>query len=461
MKNYHLIGIAGIGMGALAHLLIAKGCKVSGSDLRQNTMTDELRSKGAEIFQGHDEGNLRGVDIVVHSTAIGNDNPEMSAARKKGIKIFGRAELLAELMEGSEGITVAGAHGKTTTTSMVAHMLIEAGSQPTVAVGGVIHNIGSNALLGEGKYFIAEVDESDGSFTKFSPKYSVITNIDHEHVDFYKSYSDVEDGFREFIGKTIEGGIVIGCGDDRRLKDLMVKSGKRSLFYGISGENDIVAENIEFEGFGSTFDCRCGKESLGSFTLSVPGRHNILDALACIALGKQLSVDIKIIRKSLETFEGVKRRFQVAGEAKGILIVDDYAHHPTEIRETIAAALSIKEKHDSIKRLVTVFQPHRYSRLKAFEEDFIKSLIPSDHIVVTDVYAASEEPIEGVNSENFCQHIKKETSAQVNNVPRDELNSFLLGFVVPGDLVLLLGAGDIIKVGKVMADELNKKEVFN
>ncbi|MCK4881807.1 MAG: UDP-N-acetylmuramate--L-alanine ligase [Candidatus Omnitrophica bacterium] len=458
-KHYHFIGIGGIGMGALAALSLDKGYRVSGSDLRSNQVTERLKARGAEIFSGHAGKNIGEADCVIFSSAIRADNPELTEARRKQTPIVQRAKFLVELMEGHIGITVAGAHGKTTTTSMVAHLLETAGLQPTTAIGGIVNGTHSYAELGEGKYFVTEVDESDGSFLYFSPDYSIITNIDFEHVDYYQNWQNILDAYREFIGKTRSGGTILACGDDELLSNLLNESGCTVRTYGFADTNDVSAANIKFDGFDTTFTCVADGKNLGPFSLKVPGRHNVVNALACIALGLSLSIDPDVIRASLQGYLGVQRRFQLKANADDIWVVDDYAHHPTEIKATLETAQLFKQSVSGgeANSLITVFQPHRYSRLQGLMNDFVESLINSDHLIVTDIYAASEPPIEGITAEKLCEQIRALTDGQVSYVPKEKIVDYLMDIVKPRDLVLTLGAGDITHIADDLAEAVKKR----
>lgn len=450
-KRYHFIGIGGIGMGALATLLLKKGYRVSGSDLRENQMVLDLRQRGARIAIGHGAGNVRGAECVVFSSAIPNDNPELQAARQQGILILQRAELLAELMDGHIGITIAGAHGKTTTTSMISNLLIKGGLQPTTAIGGIVNggaqtDAGYQAQVGEGPYFVAEVDESDGSFLKFSPKYSVITNIDFEHVDYFHDWNNILSAYRDFIRRTKSDGLLIACGDDLYLSDLLKDSPCPVRTYGFGAHNDIVARDIRFDRCCVDFDCWLKGRSWGKVHLRIPGQHNAANAMACIALGTRLGIAPEAICRSLADYAGAQRRFQVKSTADGIWIVDDYAHHPTEIRATLAAAKQVGRK-----RLVTVFQPHRYTRVKYLWDEMAASFTDSDYIILTDIYAASEQPIDGITAERLKGHIAQKVSVPVVYLPKGEVVRYVLDMARPGDLIMMMGAGDITYLADEMA----------
>ena len=441
-KHYHLIGIGGIGMAALASLLLDKGHKVSGSDIKETELTIFLKKKGAAIFIGHHVENIKGADRIVYSSAIRATNPEMIEAVSGQAPILKRAELLAELVNQEIGITVAGAHGKTTTTSMVSHVLLQAGLKPTTAVGGIINSTTAyNANLGTGTYFVAEADESDGTFLYFKPMYSIITNIDFEHVDFYKNWDNIIAAYRKFIQRTNPEGCLIICGEDPRLKQLASEEKIPTLTYGMQPNFDVYAQDVSVAGYSSKFSCYYRGQLLGEIRLIIPGRHNVLNALAAIALGLRLNIPFEKISGALKTFSGVKRRFQLKGDFNDILVVDDYGHHPTEITATLSAAKSFGKK-----RLVVVFQPHRYSRTKLLMDEFVKSLELSDYLVLTDVYAASEKPSEGADVHELYRKVSERYGAAVIYLPKEKLLSHLIETVRPGDLVVTLGAGDITQL---------------
>ncbi len=441
-KHYHLVGVGGIGMGTLASLLLDKGYQVSGSDVKENELTALLKKKGANIFIGHHVENIRGAHCVVYSSAIRVTNPEMIEAVSRKVPLLKRAELLAELVNQQTGITIAGAHGKTTTTSMVSHLLLKAGLNPTTAAGGIINgDTAYNANLGAGTYFVAEVDESDGTFLYFTPRYSIITNIDFEHVDFYKNWDNIIAAYRKFIQRTRKDGCVIVCGEDPRLKQLVTEENISSVTYGFQSHFDVCAQDVSVDGYSSRFDCYHQKKKLGEVRLVVPGRHNVLNAMAAIALGLKLNIPFETISASLKTFSGVKRRFQLKGSFDDMMVVDDYGHHPTEIMATLSAAKSFHKK-----RLVVVFQPHRYSRTKLLMDDFVKSLKLSDHLIVTDVYAASEKPSEGADTRELYAKIQKEYGASAIYLKKDKILDHLLEEARPGDLILTLGAGDVTQL---------------
>ena len=437
-------------MGTLASLLLDQGNAVSGSDLKENELIAGLRKKGALVHIGHRAGNVaRDVDFVVYSSAVRVNNPELMESESRNIPVLRRAEVLARLVNQKTGITIAGAHGKTTTTSMVSSLLINAGLHPTTAIGGIINGQAAyNANLGEGKYFVAEVDESDGTFHYFTPYYSIITNMDFEHVDFYKDWEGITQAFAKYIGNTHNDGCLIICGEDRKLLELARRQKVKTITYGTCEEQDIYAADVKMDGFESSFTCRTRQgESLGTFHLFVPGRHNILNALACISLGLQLGITYEVMARTLKEFSGVKRRFQLKGRAHGVTVIDDYGHHPTEIKATLNAARLF-----SPKRLITVFQPHRYSRTKFLLDEFVENLSLSDELILTDIYAASEKVTEGVGVGVLLEKLQKTLEDKVIFLKFEDILKHLQENVRPGDMVIFLGAGDIYH----LSDELVK-----
>ena len=448
-KHYHLIGIGGIGMGTLASLLLDKGHTVSGSDLKDNEMCRSLRGRGAHIFIAHKIGNVvKGTDYVVYSSAVRVNNPELIEAESRNIPVLRRAEVLAQLVNAQVGITIAGAHGKTTTTSMVSSLLINAGLAPTTAIGGIINGQAAyNANLGEGKYFVAEVDESDGTFLYFNPHYSIITNMDFEHVDFYKNWEGIAKAYTKYIACTKPQGCLIVCGEDKKLLEIVRQQNIKAVTYGLDDAQDVYAVRMLSDGFHSTFSCHTHRGKLGDFELNVPGQHNILNALACITLGLQLDIPYAVMFKTLQSFTGVKRRFQLKGRVNEVTVIDDYGHHPTEIQATLNAARLFNPK-----RLITVFQPHRYSRTKFLLNEFVEHLSQSDELILTDIYAASEKVSEGVGVKVLFEKLQKKLGSKVVFLKKDDIVKYLLDYVQAGDMVLFLGAGDIYH----LSDELVK-----
>jgi UDP-N-acetylmuramate--alanine ligase len=452
-KHYHFIGIGGIGMSGIAQLLLGCEAKVSGSDLRENAITRDLASRGAHIFIGHSPENVKGADIVVYSSAIREDNPEILEARRQKIPLVMRAQALAQLMQEKFVVTVAGSHGKTTTTSLVSYLLLEAGLSPTVAVGGILKNIDTNACLGNGKFFVAEADESDGSFLFYNPKYSIITNIDHEHLDFYKTFEKEVEAFKQFIWRTDKGGCVFCCSDDPQLMRIIKDYPGRFVTFGLNGKGDIFARDIKFNGLSSEFECVYKNKPIGKFYLALGGEHNISNALSVIALGLELGIDVGYIRQALSGYKGAGRRLETKFSDAFYLVLDDYAHHPSEIQATLKAVSNL-----SRKRVIAVFQPHRFTRTKLLLEDFSKSFSGVDYLIITDIYAASESPIEGVSAEILCDRIREvDKDKEVHFVPKDKIVEHILKIILPRDLVITLGAGDIVRVGDELAKRLKDK----
>lgn len=450
-KHYHLIGIGGIGMGTIASLLLSQGHKVSGSDLKENDLIARLRKEGAVITIGHDASNVKKPDVVVYSSAVRMNNPEMIEAESKNIPVLRRAKVLAELVNEKKGITVAGAHGKTTTTSMISSILIAANLNPTTAVGGICAH---HANLGGGEHFVAEADESDGTFLFFKPYISVITNIDFEHVDHYKNWEGILAAYTQFIGCTVKGGVVIACGEDGRLSSILDKAAVRNIRYGLNPNLDVYAANVTTQGFQTSFDVYFNRKALGTFKLGVPGAHNVLNALAAIAVGLELNIPVATMQSALLAFHGVKRRFQLKGEVDGIMVVDDYGHHPAEMVATIKAARSFEPK-----RLVVAFQPHRYSRTKFLLNEFVDALKLADEVVLTDIYAASEKVTEGVSTEVLFKKVQEQLGQRVIYLKKDHIVEFLAQNTKSGDLALFLGAGDIYQLSDMLVARLQTKKV--
>lgn len=448
-SKFYFVGIGGIGMCGLAELLFKMGAQVSGSDVSENAQTQHLRDIGVTVRIGHSAENIGSEDVVVYSSAITMQNPEIRAAREKGIPLIPRAEALAEIMRLKRGIAIAGTHGKTTTTSLVSSIFLEAGLEPTIAVGGKLQNIGSTAILGKGEWCIAEADESDGSFHKLSPEISVITNIDSDHLDYYKSFDNLKKSFYEFALKVPFYGKVIACGDDPIIRDIFRDYPKQILTYGFNSENDfqLKGEKGSYEILKS--DPKSSHmEVLGDIELELPGRHNALNALAAIIVGLTAGIPFFKCRQGLLNFKGVDRRFQLKGEKNKILIYDDYGHHPTEVAATLSG---FKEKHPD-KRIVVLFQPHRYSRTQTCWDEFLNCFKDSDELILTDIYAAGEAPIEGINSQILCSAVKHPHKSYM--AKDDQLASKIVSQLQPGDVFLTLGAGDGWKTGLKVLDLL-------
>ena len=448
-QHIHFVGIGGIGMSGIAEVLLNLGYRISGSDARRSAITDRLERLGARIHEGHDAANIEGAHVLVTSTAVRPDNPEVVAAVQKQIPVIPRAEMLAELMRLKYGIAIAGSHGKTTTTSMVATMLDQAGFDPTVVVGGRVNTLGSNARLGRGDFMVVEADESDKSFLKLSPTIAVVTNIDLEHLDFYRDLEEIRSCFVQFVNKVPFYGSVIICLDDPNIQLIIPRITRRIVTYGLRAHAEISAGEVRLsrENFSSLFTVRRESETLGQIGLNVPGEHNVCNALAAVAIGLELEMTFDQIREGLESYNGTERRFQIKGVIgegpDSILLVDDYGHHPTEIRATLAAAKT------SGRRLVVLFQPHRYSRTEALFDEFARSFYDAEAVLLTDIYAASEEPLPGVSAERLAREIERYGHRNARYVGGlEEAKIALMQAARPGDLVLTLGAGSVWRVGE-------------
>jgi len=445
-KRIHFVGVGGIGMSGIAELLLNLGYQVSGSDLRDSEIIRKLTALGGSIHASHAAHWVDGADVVVTSSAISPDNPEVLAAREAHIPVIQRAEMLAELMRLAKyGIAVAGSHGKTSTTSLVATILAGAGLDPTIVVGGKVDSLGGNAKLGCGDFLVAEADESDGSFLKLSPVIEVVTNIDLEHLDYYRDIEHIKEVFLQFIEILPFYGVAILCFDDENIARLLPKIQRRIITYGLSEQADLYATRIESHGMETGFDVRFRDRELGRIKLNRPGRHTIYNSLAAIGVAMELDIEFPVISRALATFDGVQRRLQIKGERDGVLVVDDYGHHPTEIRATLDA---VREGWPE-RRLVVAFQPHRYTRTKALFDQFQTAFHRADVLVLTDIYAASEQPIEGITSEYLLAAIKSHGQRNVHYVPTvEELPAALSPMLQEGDLLLTLGAGNIVRAGE-------------
>ncbi len=438
-------------MSGIAELLLNLGYKVSGSDLKASDITERLQSLGGIVFEGHRSEQIAGADVVVTSSAVSSDNPEVTAAEQASIPVIPRAEMLAELMRLKYSVAIAGAHGKTTTTSMVASVLAGGGLDPTVVIGGKLKGIGSNAVLGQGDFIVAEADESDGSFLKFSPAIAVVTNIDREHLDFYPDMAAIKSVFLNFIDRIPFYGLAILCLDNEPIQDLIPQLKKRYITYGRSSQASLQIRDVEFDKRQSHFTVVHDGKKLGRITLNLPGLHNVYNATASIAVGLELDVPLTAIKSALESLEGVQRRLEIKGEVGGITVVDDYGHHPTEIKTTLDAL----QKCWPERRKVVVFQPHRYTRTQALFDDFTRAFYQSDTLLVLPIYAASERAIEGVSGQRLCEGIQAHGHKEVF-CARDMQNAvdYLKQNLKPDDVVLTLGAGDVWKVGERILKEM-------
>jgi UDP-N-acetylmuramate--alanine ligase len=447
VRQVHFIGIGGIGMSGLAEILRTMRFNVSGSDLKESDTTRRLGTLGVTCHVGHRGENVQGADVVVYSSAVSSTNPEMARARALDIPVISRAEMLAELMRTKYGVSIAGSHGKTTTTSMVATVLRAAGLDPTVVVGGKVNALGSNALLGEGNLFVAEADESDGSFLRFTPTIGVITNIDAEHLDHYGTHENVKNAFVEFANKIPFYGLGVLCIDHPHVQAIMPRIEKRFVTYGVSHQADYRARNSQFEGLSTSFDVYRRGDLMGSFAVRMPGAHNVLNALAAIAVADELEVPLDTTREAIASFHGVQRRFTVVatptiernGKRGDVILVDDYGHHPAEVEATLDAA-----QRGFDRRVVVAFQPHRYTRTESLFAEFTRAFNNADVLLVTDVYAAGEAPIASATGEKLAAAIREHGHHKVEYVrDKSAIGAALQRIVLPGDIVISLGAGDI------------------
>jgi UDP-N-acetylmuramate--alanine ligase len=450
IQRLHFVGIGGSGMSGIAEVLLTLGYRVSGSDLAASETTRRLESLGGTIFIGHRAAQVEGAQVVVVSSAVSSTNVEVVAARERMIPVIPRAEMLAELMRLKYGIAVAGAHGKTTTTSMIATVLAHGGLDPTAVIGGKLNRFGGPAKLGQGEFLVAEADESDGSFLKLTPTIAVVTNIDREHLDYYGDLDGIKRAFLDFVNKVPFYGTVVLCLDEPHLQSLIPRIEKRYRTYGRTPQADLTAHDVEFSPKGAQFGAALGGVDLGRFSLAVPGGHNVSNAMAAILVGLELDLPVDAIREGLAQFSGVERRFQIRGETGGVIVVDDYGHHPTEIMATLAGA-----KEGWGRRLVVVFQPHRYTRTRDLFAEFCTAFYQADVLVVTDIYPAGEPPIEGVSGRALAAAIREHGHRDATYVEgRDAVIERVAKAVRPGDMVITLGAGDVWKVGPALLGRL-------
>ncbi len=439
-------------MSAIAQLLIRRGFKVSGSDLKENRSIEELKKLGAQIFIGQRSQNINGADLIIYSSAIKEDNPELEEALRQSIPVLKRAEALAGLMQDKYVITVTGSHGKTTTTSLISYLLLEAGLSPTMAIGGIFRNIDNNASQGEGDFFVAEADESDGSFLYYQPKYSIITNIDREHLDYYKDFNNLIETFAKFINKTDKNGCVFSCNEDENLRKILKDYKKRFVLFGLEDSADVYPKNIQLKDLNSEFDCFYKKKFLTRFHLALGGMHNISNSLAVVALAVELGIDLEVIKRTFCNYKGAGRRLEIKLRNSDYTVIDDYAHHPTEIKATLAALKNLKAN-----RLIAIFQPHRFSRTKLLLDEFGRSFDLADYIIITDIYPASELPLPGITGMSVYESIKQHTpDKQMDFIPKEKIVEYILKIIKSGDLVVTLGAGDIIRVCDALAEILKK-----
>jgi UDP-N-acetylmuramate--alanine ligase len=452
-QRLHFVGIGGIGMSGIAEVLLNSGYEISGSDLRATPVTDRLAMLGARIVFGHAAENVGDAGAVVVTSAVKEDNPEVAEARRRNIPVIPRGEMLAELMRLKFGIAAGGSHGKTTTTSIIATVLAHAGLDPTVVVGGRVGTMGgTNARVGQSELLVVESDESDGSFLKLAPIFAVITNIDHEHLDHYGTFDRVLDAFSEFANKVPFYGAAVVCVDDANVRSILPRVNRRVITYGVSANADLRIVDAAYGAASSDFTLEKAGKSLGRFRLQVPGAHNVLNATAAIAISLELELTPDRIREGLAEFRGVDRRFQLRGEAAGVTVVDDYGHHPTEIRATLdAAALG------GYKRVLVLFQPHRYTRTQALMPDFAQSFEKATAVWITDIYAASEKPIEGITAQVLVEQVQREGHANAQYAGTVEAGAMAIAHAArAGDLVITLGAGTISRFADAILEQLNK-----
>lgn len=448
-KHIHFVGIGGIGMSGIAEVLINLGFEVTGSDIQTTGITRRLERLGAVVYGGHARENVKKADIVVISSAIPSSNPEIVAASERGIPVIPRSDMLGELMTLKDGIAVAGAHGKTTTTSIAAEVMDRAGLDPTVIIGGKVEALGINARLGEGKFILAEVDESDGNFVRLSPDIALITNVDLEHLNFYGSLDRIYDAFIEFASGVPFHGNVICCSDDNHLKSILPRIDRNVITYGLGNDAKFKGIIREQTRRGSAFSLVVDGEQKGDLFINMPGRYNVLNALGVCALAEQLGIGLDVLRASLKKLHGVGRRFEIKGEAGGVLFIDDYAHHPTEIEAVIGA---VRKSYD--RRLVVIFQPHRYTRTRDLHSNFDRCFVMADQLFIMDIYPASENKLPGVSGELIYRAALKGKKTGVNYVPgREDIRKAVTGYIREKDLVLTLGAGDVYRLGEEIMKE--------
>jgi UDP-N-acetylmuramate--alanine ligase len=449
-RRVHFVGVGGIGMSGIAEVLLNLGFDVSGSDLKGSDLTERLREMGAAIWTGHDGEHVAGADVVVYSSAVTAENPELAAARRQGIPTIPRGEMLAELMRLKYAVTVAGAHGKTSTTSLVASVLAQGGLDPTVIVGGKVRALSSNARLGGSRYVVAEADESDGQFVNLPSSVAIITNLDLEHLDFYADLAAIEDAFVTYANRVPFYGAVILCADDARTMAIAPRIARRKVTYSLGGDADLCGRVVERGPGWTRFTVRDGHGVLGEVTLPIPGEHYARNALAAVAAGRWLDIPFEQIRTGLEHWQGVGRRFEVKGEARGVLVIDDYGHHPTEIAATIQGALSSYRR-----RLFVLFQPHRYSRTQAVADEFAGCFDGAHRVFVTDIYPAGEKPIPGVGAHTIVDRVKAHGKVAVEHVRSlDDMLERACAELREGDMVITMGAGDIYRAGEKLLARL-------
>ncbi|MBI5409024.1 MAG: UDP-N-acetylmuramate--L-alanine ligase [Nitrospirae bacterium] len=467
-EKIHFVGIGGVGMSGIAEVLHNLGYDVSGSDLKESETTNRLREIGIDITIGHKAENIKDADVVVISSAVSSYNPEVEAAKRLSIPVIPRAEMLAELARLKYAVLIAGAHGKTTTTSLIASVLAEGKFDPTVVIGGKLKGLGSSARLGQGEFLVAEADESDGSFLKLSPTIAIVTNIDREHMDYFKTLEEIKNAFLSFVNKIPFYGLAILYGDNEHIREILPKVQRRFITYGMSENHDLTAKNIKTDGFKTSFETVLNGNTLGTFVVPLPGVHNVCNCLAAIAAARELEMEADDIRKALKNFSGVQRRFELKGEAAGIKVIDDYGHHPAEIMATLKAAkdaviqstehgtrnidnrstFNVQRSTKSFGRLVVLFQPHRFTRTRDLFNDFVHAFTDADKVVLMDIYPAGEKPIEGINSGVLFNELRKTVKDLEHIKDRAGILDYLNSELREGDVLLTLGAGDVWKIGE-------------
>ncbi len=450
IKKVHFVGIGGAGMSALAKILVEKGYNVSGSDVKESVMTGILRDLGAKVFIGQRAENVQDTEAIVVSSAIRENNPEVVEAKRLGLKRLHRSDVNAFLINNSKGIAVAGAHGKTTTTSMLGVSLDYEGVSPSIIIGGEVDYLGSNAKLGKSDYLVSEADESDGTFLKYYPYIGIVTNVENDHMDHYGTMENIIKAFTQFLNQIREDGWGVVCFDNENIRNIVKNVNRKIVSYAIDHEADYVAANIKADASGTSFDVIHEGENLGTVKLNVPGRHNVLNAMACVVTGITLGQSVAQMAEGLTMFNGAKRRFQTKGKAQGVWVVDDYAHHPTEIATTLKAA-----RQTQPKRLVCAFQPHRYSRTQLLQKEYGSCFRDADLLVLTDVYSAGEDPIPGVDGELLVKEVAEQTGQKTVYIKdKKEIAAYLKSIAQEGDLIMTMGAGDIVKCGEDLVELL-------
>jgi len=450
-RHIHLVGIGGAALSGIAKILLSSGFRVSGSDIRQSEVLNQLSDLGGKVFVGHSSSQLSDADVVVVSPAIPPDNPEIIAAKERKIPVIRGAEMLAEIMRMKFSVAISGTHGKTTTTAMTAAVLEEGELDPTVVVGGKLVSLKSNARMGKGDFMVVEADEAYGSIKKFFPTIAVVTSIDLDHLDYYKDVAEMGETFLKFINKVPFYGVAVLCLDQENIQHLIPRIEKRFRTYGLNTRADLVAGDIRFAGASAIYNVKENGNVLGNIHLKMPGHHNISNSLAAISVGLELDIPFDKIKRALDSFQGVHRRFEIIGEVNGVLVVDDYAHNPAKIRATFSAARASFDR-----KIVAVFQPHRYQRVKHLAEEFSQSFYQTDVLIVTDIYGADEKPIEGVTADKLALAIRENGHRDVTYIAdKEQIADYLLNIVKPNDIVITVGAGDVWKVGRQLLDKLS------